>query len=141
MGRILTGHAGSTEKSIIMLGITPNTYRTGKIAEDLACRFLNRQGLKLLTKNFRSRRGEIDLIMQDGDIIVFVEVRSRKNNQVMNVIETIDPVKRARIIQTCQQYLQGKKSYNQHACRFDIVLITGQLDAAEIEWIKNAFEA
>ena len=79
--------------------------------------------------------------MHDADIIVFIEVRSRKNNRTMNVIESINSQKRERIIQTSQQYLQNSKDFRNSICRFDIVLVKGQLDKAEIEWIKNAFEA
>lgn len=124
-----------------MLNIQSTTYKKGKIAEELAYRFLDRQGLKLLTRNYRSRRGEIDLIMQDGDVIVFIEVRSRKNNRTMNVIESISSEKCSRIISTSQQYLQNRRQIDQFSCRFDIVLITGRPESAEIEWIKNAFEA
>lgn len=124
-----------------MLQFKQNTYQKGKSAEDLASRYLGQRGLTLLTRNYRSRRGEIDLIMQDGDVIVFVEVRSRKNSRAMNVIESINSEKCTRIIQTSQQYLQNRKQPDECTCRFDIVLITGQADATQIEWIKNAFEA
>jgi len=124
-----------------MLHIRQNTYKKGKTAEDLAFRYLDQRGLKLLSRNYRSRRGEIDLIMQDGDVVVFIEVRSRKDNRTMNVIESIDSTKCARIIQTSRHFLQNMKHPDECTCRFDIVLITGPADTAEIEWIKDAFEA
>lgn len=118
-----------------------NTYQTGKMAEDLACNYLHQQGLRLLTRNYRTPRGEIDLIMQDGRTIVFIEVRSRKNNKTMHVLESIDTGKCARIIRASQQYLQHKQRGGDAICRFDVVLITGRLEEAKVEWIKNAFEA
>lgn len=126
---------------MIMRNIETTSYKKGRAAEELAFKYLDRQGLKLLTRNYRSRRGEIDLIMQDGDVIVFIEVRSRKNNRTMDVIESINPEKCERIIRTGRQYLQNSRHAGEFTCRFDIVLITGQLESAEIEWIKNAFEA
>ena len=118
-----------------------NTYQTGKIAEDLACKYLNQQGLRLLTRNYRTPGGEIDLIMQDGETIVFIEVRSRKNNKTMHVVESINTEKCARIIRASQQYLQRKKHGSDNLCRFDVVLVIGRLEDAKVEWIKNAFEA
>lgn len=124
-----------------MLNLKQTSYGKGITAENIACEYLARQGLTLLARNYRSRRGEIDLIMRDRDVVVFIEVRSRKHNRTMNVIESINPQKCERIILTSQQYLQSSKVFRDSICRFDIVLVTGQLDRAEIEWIKNAFEA
>ena len=135
MGRVFPGVAGDSGKPVIEVSLKQTTYRKGRTAEDIAYKYLIRQGFKLLARNYRSRRGEIDLIMRDEDIIVFIEVRSRKDNRTMNV------QKRARIIQTSQQYLQSDKNLRDSICRFDIVLVKGQLESAEIEWIKNAFEA
>ena len=59
----------------------------------------------------------------------------------MNVIESIDSQKRSRIIRTSQQYLQSSKESQDSICRFDLILMKGEFEAAEIEWIKNAFEA
>ena len=118
-----------------------NAYQTGKIAEDLACKYLHQQGLRLLTRNYRVPCGEIDLIMQDGEIIVFIEVRSRKNNKTMHVLESIDAEKCTRIIRASQQFLQNKRRGKDAVCRFDVVLIMGRIEHAEVEWIKNAFEA
>lgn len=141
MGQVFPGLTGCPGKPVTELNIKQTTYGKGRTAEDIAYKYLARQGLKLLARNYRSRRGEIDLIMSDKDIIVFIEVRSRKDSRTMNVIESIDSKKRARIIQTSQKYLQNDKDSRDNICRFDIVLVKGQLEAAEIEWIKNAFEA
>ena len=109
-------------------------------AEELACEFLTRQGLVTLKRNFSARTGEIDLVMLDGTIVVFVEVRSRKSNSHLHVLETIDFRKRKRIIRTSQLYLQNNRSLNYDQCRFDIILLTGNSNHRAVEWIKNAFE-
>lgn len=113
----------------------------GNHAEEIACKYLVRQGLTLLTKNYRTAFGEIDLIMRDGEITAFIEVRSRKNNNFMDVLETIDSAKCNRIIRTSMYYLQENNRTDRDICRYDIVLLTGKPETAEIEWIKNAFEA
>lgn len=115
------------------------TSQQGQIAEDIACDYLRREGLKLRERNFRSPAGEIDLIMQDGDIIVFVEVRYRSNNQVTSAVETINSSKRRRIVKSGGHYLQKHRLCNAVFCRFDVVIL-GR-DASAIDWIRNAFES
>ena len=118
-----------------------STRSKGKLAEDLACQYLKRRGLRLLEKNYRSPKGEVDLIMRDGNVTVFIEVRSRKHDGHMHVVESIDSGKRARIIETSLEYLQNHRRSNKDICRFDVILLTGSPESVRIEWIKNAFEA
>jgi putative endonuclease len=92
-----------------------STTVKGRLAEDKALEYLENQGLLLQTRNFRSRQGEIDLIMQDNDTCVFIEVRSRKNNNFLHAAETIDKRKRTKIIQTSQSYIQKMQN---GSCRF-----------------------
>ena len=115
----------------------------GRIAEDIACDYLNSKfGLTLLDRNYRTPHGEIDLIMKDGDTTVFIEVRSRKMKRFMDTLETIDRRKLMRIIRSSEYYLQRHISnFNDMKCRFDVVTLTGPLEAARLEWIKDAFEA
>ena len=115
------------------------TSQQGQIAENAACDYLLRQGLKLRERNFRSPAGEIDLIMQDGDIIVFVEVRYRSNSQVTSAVETINSSKRRRIIKSGGHYLQKHRLSDAVFCRFDVVILGRETSA--MEWIRNAFEA
>ena len=120
-----------------------NTVERGRIAEDIACDYLNNQfGLALLDRNYRTPHGEIDLIMKDGDTTVFIEVRSRTRQSFMETLETIDRNKCMRIIQSSEYYLQRQVSnYNEVKCRFDVVTLNGPLETARLEWIKDAFEA
>jgi putative endonuclease len=113
----------------------------GMLAEEAARHYLEQQGLRFLAKNYRSHAGEIDLIMQEGDVTVFIEVRSRKNNRYMHPIETIDYNKRSHIINACNNYLQNRNRLDKTVCRFDILTFTGPPGSAQFEWIKNAFEA
>ena len=79
----------------------------GALAEQHAARYLQQQGLKPVAQNYRSRFGEIDLIMQDGATLVFVEVRLRRSANFGGAAASIDARKQQRIIRTAQQYLAG----------------------------------
>jgi len=106
----------------------------GNHYENIALSYLKSQGLKLITRNFHSRYGEIDLIMQDKASIVFIEVRYRESTQFGSSVETISYQKQQRIIKTAEYYLLQKAQ--NLACRFDVVAIEA---AKNIKWIPNAF--
>ncbi len=112
--------------------------QSGKQAEQLACVYLQKQGLKLIERNFHCRRGEIDLIMQDGQTLVFIEVRYRRNAYHGSALESITNLKQSRIITTAQHYLM--QSGWPHNCRFDVVAITADL-TDQIRWIRDAFQS
>lgn len=107
----------------------------GSDAENLAAIFLGQNKLRLLARNYRCRFGEIDLIMQDGDTLVFVEVRMRNSDRYGGAAASITPRKQAKLIQTARYYLAQQD--NDMFCRFDAILISGN---SEIEWIQNAFD-
>jgi putative endonuclease len=109
--------------------------KPGARAELAAAQYLQRHGLKLVESNYRCRFGEIDLILRDGETLVFAEVRQRSNSNFGGAAASIDTRKQQRLILTAQHYLTSISRIP--PCRFDAVL----LDAAEnIEWVKNAFE-
>lgn len=110
----------------------------GAQAEQLAVQYLQQQGLKLIVQNFRSRFGEIDLIMQHGTTVVFIEVRLRRNAGFGGAAASIDARKQQRIITTAQQYLAGLARIP--ACRFDVVLLD-DAEGRNMQWLKNAFDA
>lgn len=115
-----------------------NSRDRGELAESIAARYLIQQGLRLIQRNFRCRCGEIDLIMQDRDTLVFVEVRQRSSVSHGNSAESITHSKQHRLINTARYFLQGPGRPWRHApCRFDAVLQTA---THKIDWIKNAFE-
>ncbi|MEO8385016.1 MAG: YraN family protein [Betaproteobacteria bacterium] len=116
--------------------------KIGDDAERIAERYLTQQGLKLLSRNYHCRYGEIDLIMQHADALVFVEVKLRKTaSGKVNFgggLASITPSKQAKIIATAQHYLSGIKQ--PPPCRFDAVVLNG-LNLHDVEWLPNAFEA
>jgi putative endonuclease len=108
----------------------------GAEAESAASHFLQQQGLKLLLQNYRSRFGEIDLIMEDGETLVFIEVRMRSQSHFGGAAASIDQRKQSKLISTAHVYLASLNRIP--PCRFDALLLDGN---ANIEWVKNAFEA
>jgi len=111
---------------------------SGIQAEQQAVQHLQKHGLKLITKNYHSRFGEIDIIMQDGEVLVFVEVRMRRSADYGGAAASIDIRKQKRIISTAQQYLATLA--RMPPCRFDVVLMN-KVETANIQWLKNAFDA
>jgi putative endonuclease len=107
----------------------------GQSAETLAEAFLEKQGLKLVTRNWRCRFGEIDLIMQDGPTRVFVEVRLRNRNDFGGAAASVTTAKQKKLLAAARLYLTTLKTLP--PCRFDVVALTGD---APPEWIKNAFD-
>jgi putative endonuclease len=114
------------------------TGARGREAEQRARRHLQAHGLKLLQCNYHSRHGEIDLVMQDRDSVVFVEVRYRRQARFGSAAESVDRRKQARLIACAQHYLQTHPSTTRLPCRFDVVTISGS-DGPD--WIRNAFSA
>ena len=107
----------------------------GALAEEAAAEFLKCRGLRLLERNYSCRFGEIDLIMRDGQTLVFVEVRYRRNQSFGGAIESITAAKREKLLRTARHYMAATQEFP--ACRFDAVLLSG--DTQELEWIENAF--
>ena len=114
---------------------------TGKDAEAYACDYLLAQGLTLLTRNFHSRHGEIDLVMDDGQTLVFIEVRYRSGIAFGSGAESVDRRKQARITACAQYYLLKNPAASQRPCRFDVVAISGAGKRRNIQWIRDAFPA
>ncbi len=110
----------------------------GARAEQWVMRYLQQQGLQLLAQNYRCRFGEIDLIMQDGATLVFIEVRLRRHAAFGGAAASIDARKQQRIIHTAQQYLAGLG--RTPPCRFDAVLMD-DAEGHNLQWLRNAFDA
>lgn len=111
-----------------------NKQIVGNRAEDRAAAFLREQNLSLVERNFLCKVGEIDLIMQDHNCLVFVEVRFRKNANFGSALETVNRAKQKKIIAAAQFYIRKQKLRNA-AMRFDVVGITGD----DIQWVPSAF--
>lgn len=111
----------------------------GKRAEDIAQLYLENAGLRLFQSNFLCKLGEIDLIMEEKESLVFVEVRYRRSIEHGTGADTIQHYKRLRIIRAAKAFLKSKKWTNTKRCRFDVVDLSGDLSNPSIRWIKSAF--
>ncbi|UZE95571.1 YraN family protein [Alkalimarinus alittae] len=118
-----------------------NTTEQGSFYEEMAHRYLQKQGLTLLEKNFRHRQGEIDLIMRHDNTLVFVEVRYRKQDFFGSAEESITYRKQQSIISTANYFLMKKKLWDT-SCRFDAITIKPSkrpFQSHDINWIVSAF--
>ena len=113
-----------------------NKRKTGGYYEDMAAAFLERNGLKILAKNYRNRFGEIDLIALDGEYLVFTEVKYRSTHHQGYAVSAVGKKKQNKIYQVARDYLLKVVKRDDIPCRFDVIGIEG----TDIQWIKNAFE-
>lgn len=112
------------------------TSQQGQIAENEACKFLQQNGLKLVEKNYRCRTGEIDLIMQDKEELVFVEVRYRTKSDYGSALDSVDQNKIQKVISAASHYVS--KHQPDLPMRFDVI----GFDASyKPKWVTNAFSA
>jgi putative endonuclease len=115
------------------------TQLCGKVAETLAYQYLKNQGLKLLTRNFYTRYGEIDLVMHTAEQLVFIEVRYRQHQKFGHPRETVTVSKQQKLARAAQYYLYRYPTWQLMSYRFDILAMTGAIENPEIQWIQNAF--
>jgi putative endonuclease len=108
-------------------------------AEQQASHYLRQQGLCQLAGNYRCRCGEIDLIMEHGEVVVFVEVRYRRNTRHGSGAESITRHKQRKLIRAAQHYLQRHPDQAQRPCRFDVISLCGESNSPV--WIQDAFQA
>jgi putative endonuclease len=106
----------------------------GAAAEGLAASFLVARGLVIVQRNYRCRGGEIDLIVRDGETLVFVEVRLRRNRAFGTAAESITAAKRRRLRLAARHYLA--RLGREPPCRFDAVLLDA-LATENIEWLRG----
>lgn len=122
-----------------MAGSLLNTRQHGQQWEQAAESYLCKKGLRLLDRNFSSRFGEIDLVMEDRGTLVFVEVRYRKSTLRGSGAETVTRQKQGRLSRTAGWYLVKHPARAEQYCRFDVVSIDSQQTDPCVNWIKNAF--
>ena len=94
----------------------------------------------LVSRNYRCRRGEIDLVMRDADTLVFVEVRRRTNRTFGGGVDSVDLRKRARLVAAAEYYLMANRAGDDPPCRFDVVAIDGPARRVTINWVRDAFD-
>ena len=115
--------------------------RAGRRAERRAERLLNDGGLRTLTRNYARRTGEIDLVMLDGDTLVFVEVRYRRRRAWGSGLDSVDAHKQRRLARIAALYLADHPEHGFREARFDVVSAWSANYGIACEWIPNAFEA
>jgi len=116
--------------------------QAGREAEAHALQHLQQQGLRLVTQNWLCKRGELDLVMLDGDTVVFVEVRYRRHAGWGGALESVDFRKREKLVLAAQFFLQKESCWANSPCRFDVVAINGDPGTApSLNWLKNAFDS
>jgi putative endonuclease len=121
---------------------TATHLASGQEAEDRALATLQKQGLRLLQRNYRCPQGELDLVMEDGEMLVIVEVRYRRDRGFGNAAESIGASKQHKLLLAAQHLLQTDARLRRKPLRFDVFAITEQRDGiADNEWIRDAFRA
>jgi len=111
-------------------------HALGKMGEELAAAFLMDQGLRIVERNLKNVFAEIDLVARDGDVWVFVEVKTREGVQQTSAADAVHHSKQGRMIRAAIAYIRQYGLYDQDV-RFDVVLF----DEDRMEWIPGAFES
>ena len=118
--------------------VRPDRRHTGAAAEAAARATLEAQGLRTLASNVNFRFGELDLVLRDGNTLVFVEVRYRSSDRFGGAAGSVDFKKRRRIVLSARAWLAGQRALADAPCRFDVVTVQGG-EPFECEWLRNAF--
>ncbi len=115
-----------------------NKKEKGKFFQEIAEEYLKRKKYKIIERNFLWKKGEIDIIAEKDGKIIFIEVRSKRGDEIKGY-ETINSLKQKRIIETAKFYLESKNLYGKKDIRFDVVSINFKDDEIEIEHFDDAF--
>jgi putative endonuclease len=122
-------------------GEGPRPARLGREGEAIAAGHLERRGLRILERGFRTRTGEIDLVAEDGGVLVFVEVKARSGLGCGRPADAVDARKRARILRAAQLWL-ARHGSSDAPCRFDVVEVLSEDGSpALVHHIPDAFQA
>lgn len=112
-----------------------NKRAIGTKYEQLAGKFLEANGLKIIEYNFKAIRSEIDIVAKDKETLVFVEVKYRTDASFGEPYASVDLRKQRKLREAAREFLGQRRIYDNVSCRFDVVSITG----GQINWIKDAF--
>lgn len=113
----------------------------GTLFEERASEALQQAGLVLVARNFNTRHGELDLVMRQGDTVVFVEVRHRVRAHHGDAASSVTPTKQAKLVSAARLWLAAHPQHAQRPCRFDVVCYDGPVEDARMTWLRNAFDA
>lgn len=116
-------------------------HSVGARLEGAAEDYLKARGLATLMRNYRCRGGEIDLVMRQGEVIVFVEVRYRRSRAFGSAAESVDRRKQQRLLLAARHFLARHRIHDRYPCRFDVLALHGPQGALEVDWIEGAFSA
>ena len=116
--------------------ILKNKQEIGKIGEDIACSYLEKNNYKIICRNYRTKTGEIDIIAKEAEYLCFIEVKYRRDRQCGDPLEAVDYRKQKNIVQTALYYMMKNGLNEWTPCRFDVVSVCG----GQVRVIKNAFE-
>ncbi len=120
--------------------MTMQRQSLGKRGEDQAAAELERRGYAVLARRYRTRHGEIDIVAEDGETIVFVEVKAKESAEFGTAAEAVTSRKQRRVISMAVDYL-ARNRLTRRPCRFDVVAIDGVGDAAVLTYYRGAFTA
>lgn len=112
-----------------------NTRKQGAQKEEQVCAYLRSEGVRIGTRNFRCRQGEIDIVGYDGEYLVFFEVKYRSSRSKGSAAEAVGYAKQKRICRVADHYRAVHRCMEDTPIRFDVVAVDGE----EITWVKNAF--
>jgi putative endonuclease len=112
---------------------------TGRAGEEIAAAHLEARGLTILDRNVRFGDGEIDLVAEEGQVLVFVEVRRRRTGSAGAAAESVTARKRARVVRAARRWLARRPRRAAMEVRFDVVALDGEPPA--VGWIRGAFDA
>lgn len=113
----------------------------GQAAEQAAGHWLAACGFRAVSRNFHSRRGEVDLIVHKDDLLVFVEVRYRADARFGGAPASVTRAKQQKIIAAARYFLHHQPRFHQHAVRFDVMAMSGAPGNWQFQWIEAAFLA
>ncbi len=124
-----------------LVKMDPNTRSSGARYEAIALDHLQEAGLELIARNYHCRYGEIDLVMRERDIVVFVEVRFRRAGRFGDGIDSVTAGKRAKLVRAASTFLAEHPRLADATCRFDVLAISDDSCAPLPDWRRNAFQA
>ena len=138
----MSRHNTPTAKITISPTAPKHRRATGNAYEQVAAKYLEKQGLQLILSNYHCRLGEIDLIMQDQDTLVFVEVRYRLRSSFVSPVLSINAAKQQRLIRSAMVFIKHHNLNDKVPCRIDLIGLTRCKSTGDLvfEWIKNAIQ-
>ncbi len=112
----------------------------GASAERTAAHFLQTQGLNILQRNYQCKVGELDIVAEEGDCLVFVEVRQRSHSRYGGALGSVDVRKQQRLARAASHFLLKHPQWQSSPCRFDVIALQRpQSPLEECQWVRNAF--